>query len=217
VRKTLLIPFIIVAVFAIVFVVFYKPPRQMEFSQGEYVVVDDGRGAYVDGRDDVHIFVFDYSLQLDLRTCSMTGSRSIYIRFQDTEWRDKDLKSIESPLPSGNYYVYMAASIFPQTKKLRDMEVGEIIEPVVWIHFYEEAMETGSAIRIEESEYLSYLNLSSPQPPPPLYNYGHVKLTRVSENTWIIDVNAWFMYVSKIESTQKYYYVKLSFKLTATI
>lgn len=180
-----------------------KPIFAVIFSE-EGHVNGDGRGAYVSGLDNLQIEVYG---NFFIMLFSNETSRYVYVRFGDMLWRGANLRPLESQLPSGSYYFAMA--IYLHDTSFRTMDINLPYEPSIWfVTVNIELNESYGVIRSPvEISGVGFLTLRSipATPPPQLYNDGYISLTRVSENRWILEGDAWFLLLN--ENSE--YYIKL--------
>jgi len=221
VRPILILVVIVSVVAALTVYRLYHIKRTQAVFSEDGLIVGDGLGPYEDGSKGAHL-VFSIGFYLDLNE----SSRSVYVKFGDALWKDKGLRDISPLLPSKNYrgFIWIEAS---GVTRVEHMEVGERLEPqFIAMLFYDGDTGgfAGFAVRTARTGTTSFDTsftmdiTSAPEPPPPLYGEGHVYLLRSSEDTWIIDADAWFTLFQKTPGGGiTKHYVKLTFKITVTM
>lgn len=212
------------------------------------VIASDGRGPYRDSIEGVSYGTLDdvfYTRDEEgyMGSLSLNGSsRSVYVNFTHTLWKDANLKSVPSRLPSKNYRMILIFLVIGYDKKPIDfynMGIGEYLQyksPQIQVQFRLNDYDTGQfkgiyvwqEPTINESGtthdfttagiwmyYNLWLPTKTPEPPQSLRDDSHMTLTRVSNEKWVLDVNAWFLtYYRTIWGNMMKYYVKLSLYLT---
>lgn len=194
----------------------------MTFSEGG-MIVGDRSEPYEDGVEGVVADV-KREASLDLR-----GSlRSIYMKFEDADWKDGNLSTIASILRTDYYRVIL--NIWIYESPITQMNIGDHLEPVISLILFN--AYTDSFIGVMTSRVLTPGNYSvvlggvtlitykveDPEPPASLYDDRYLDIVRVDENTWVVKVNAWFtlFQTTSLGETVKHY-VKLSFKINISM
>lgn len=215
-KRTKLIPLIIILV--VVVLILYRlhelKKAQVVFSD-DGLIMSDGGGPYEDAAQGVRVGISrGGGIFLDLSD----SSRFVYVKFEDMRWKDYMLRDVASPLQSKRYRIVLGALV--PGKALTDMAVGEHAEPDVGIQFCD--VDTGrivsSAVRtLTGTIYYddSMTLIQPPKPPLILYEDGHIDLVRISEDTWIVQGEAWFNLVllSLTGEVLHNYNIKLSLKI----
>jgi len=231
-KKIILVPIIILVLFAAIYIVFYRGPPKVEFSEDGLIVSDTGE-PYEDGvqgvfaRTAVRGAGFSFALSL------IESPRSAFVKFQEAYWRDGHLTSIPSRLRSKNYRIILTIGF--SNVEIDMMDVGEVLEipsAVVTIGFID--ADTGElagyALRTTPTlpepglsgfsfgNYTFFVNVTAPEQHQALYDEGHVTLMRVSRDTWTVDVDTWLaIFQPNTEEEPVEYYVRLSFRMTVTM
>lgn len=138
--------------------------------------------------------------------------RSVSVRFLEVAWKDVNLRDKPPRLSSKRYSIVLSiiVDLSIDNYTLTKMGIGERLEPTnIDIIFYDKdtGMIQGSASR--SSPRLTPV----PKPPEELYAEGHAYIAKKRENSWILDVDAWFEMIIG----QTTYYVKLNFGMTLEI
>ena len=174
---------------------------------------------------------------------SLNGSsRSVYVNFTHALWKDANLRDVPSRLSSKNYHMILVFLVIGYDKKPVDfynMGIGEYLQyksPQIQVQFRLNDFDTGQftgiyvwqepTIRelgvthdLTASTIYQYYNVWLPtnntEPPQSLRDDSHMTLTRVSDEKWILGVDAWFLtYYRTIWGNMLKYYIKLSLYLT---
>jgi len=169
------------------------------------------------------------------------SSRYVYVNFIHALWKDANLMDVPSRLPSKNYRMNFIFFVIGYDGKPVDwykMGIGEYLQyksPQIQVQFYLNDFDTGQlgiyvwqeptiaesgpshdfTARIIYGYYDIWLPTKTSEPPQSLRDDGYMTLTRVSNEKWVLDVNAWFLtYYLTIHGDMLKYYVKLSLYLT---
>lgn len=169
------------------------------------------------------------------------SSRSVKVNFTQAPWKDANLRDVPSRLPSKNYRMNLIFFVIGYDGKpvdWYDMGIGEYLRyesPQIQIQFYLNDLDTGqlgiyvwqepTIMEIGPTHDLTasvifqyydvWLPTNTPEPPQSLRDDSHMTLTRVSDEKWVLDVNAWFLtYHLTVRGDMLKYYVKLSLYLT---
>ena len=189
-RRSKLIPFIILAlVVALIAYRLHETKKPQVVFSEDGLIIGDGGGPYEDGVQGV--VIEERFFRLDLSA----SSRSVYVKFEDMRWKDEGLRDTAPKLPSGNYRI--ALTLF---QSVYELDVGERVSPDVQLVFYEDGEQWFASIAASLDH-------------PNLY------LTRIDEDTWILDVDSWFelsKYTPEGEVAAKYY-VRLNFTATMNV
>jgi hypothetical protein len=169
------------------------------------------------------------------------GPRLVHAGFMETQWKDINLKFMPSPLLSKNY----AMSIFTwENNQIGDLSSG-YIDPFkmevggmftlprlqIQIFFYDPDMNAtpSNPYRIVVIDTIheiggfwtqiqnnTWINSTTAEPPQSLRDESNITLTRTSDDTWVLNVNAWFVsyYGPNLYSGNQKAYVKLTLNLT---
>jgi len=211
------------------------------------IIASDGQGPYRDGIDGVSYGTINdvfYTRDVEgyMASFSLNGSsRSVYVNFTHTLWKDANLRDVNSRLQSKNYRMILVFFVISYDKKPVDfynMGIGEYLQyksPQIQVQFYLNDLDTGKlgiyvwqeptimeigtthdlTASVIYTYYDVWLPTKTPEPPQSLRDDGYMTLTRISDEKWALDVNAWFLtYYLTIRGDMLKYYVKLSLYLT---
>lgn len=200
-KKGRLILLVIVAMVSVLIVYrLHEIKRPQVVFSDDGIISNDGGGPYENGVQGVRIDVVARPVFLmEIKD----SSRFVYVKFEDTYWRGENLEAIASKLPSKNYWITLVMEL--PGKSLLEMNIGEHLEPQFGIVFWN--ANTGEEVCF----MVTYLYGGESRIPPSLYEDGHLEVVRVNENTWVVDVDAWF------SAWTGSYYVRLSFKITVNM
>jgi len=214
---------LLIIVFAFTFISQLLIPKKLQITFADDKTLEgDGAGPYTSGSDGVN-FQSVYSQLPDQNIFAFQSyespTRSIYIRFDEAEWKDRNLADIPPELPSMNYRVVIACG--HRSILINTMEIGQVLEPYVWLTLYE--ADTGEMLdNFLIRDLVPFDNVTLPQEPPSrLYEQGHAVLTRQSEDVWVLDIDAWFTEVTHttgvlLPNSPKCY-VRISFVMTINL
>lgn len=171
-------------------------------------IVGDGGGPYVDGVAGMRIYVYD-AAAYPSNCFGLNGydsPRFVYVRLGDVPWRDENLRDMPPRLPSKNWIVELDITIRNGT--IPKIGVGERLEPDSIYLLFWDPYSTNWTDMLRDLTYY--------RPPSELYKEGHAYLIGEGGDTWVLDVDAWFMnadWASNDVNTPKYW-VRLNFRMT---
>jgi len=210
---------LLIIIFASIFIypLFIPKKLQVTFSDDK-ILIGDGNGPYTSGSEGIDLISVHrlpdenaFSFQ-----SYASSTRSIFIKFENAKWNDRNLTDILPQLPSKNYRVILTCG--HRTILLDTMDVGESLSPYIWLTLYE--ADTGNMLsNFLIRDLVPFDNMTLPQEPLSwLYEQGHAVLTRHSQDAWILDVDAWFTDFTSptgviLPNTPKCY-VRISFVMT---
>lgn len=217
-----------VSIFVILGGLYYNAMRNTILTSVEItdvrIVTSDGLGTYksgVDGVDIGKLFRGTEIFVIDLNH----SSRLVHVSFAQARWKDANLKDRPSRLQSKNYRMVLFLLVESDHALLDifHMNVGEKhVSPKLHIDIAFYDPDKGALVCLntilEEGSYGFFdirINSTASEPPQLLRDEGHIELTRVSEDEWVLDVDAWF--VSYHRPSWEHIlkdYLKLSLNLT---
>jgi len=194
------------------------------------IITGDGRGPYEHNVDGVYID-HEYYFIIDLYNPKV---RSVHVNFADAPWKDANLSDVPPGLPSRDYG--MSVMIW-ENNQIGDfssgyidpfkMDVGEkftLPEVQIQIFFYDP--DTLAVVDINtihgkggflaQFQNSTWINSTTAEPPQSLRDESRIEMTRISEEVWALDVDAWLVsyYGPNLYSGNQKGYVKLSLNLT---
>jgi hypothetical protein len=174
------------------------------------MIASDGKGPYVDGYAGISFFEQDASFDMQVHG----SSRSVLVRFAGIPWKDYNLTDMPPRFLSRN--CRMDLTFYLGNISMRNMEVGRHYKPS---EFYIAFLDTDTLKYVTEmtSEDAYNANGTVSSYLPPALNQGHTFLVRENEDTWVLNVNAWFQNTDFTLSplpNKPQYYVYLNFTMT---
>lgn len=205
------------------------------------IITSDGRGPYqhwsTSNQADNGVWIsYPNWFILDV-----VGPRLVHVSFMETQWKDVNLKFMPSPLLSKNYGMSIMVWENNQIGNLSSgyidpfkMDVGEkftLPKVQILIFFYDPDMNASSSnpyriVGIDtihekggfetQFENNTWIPSKTAEPPQSLRDESSITLTRTSGDTWVLNVNAWFVsyYGPNEYSGNQKAYVKLTLNLT---
>jgi hypothetical protein len=195
------------------------------------IMTSDGGGPYKENEANMHIGPYDirYSPTINVVNMNYT-SRSVKVSFAQTQWKDENLMNMSSRLPSKNYRLYIMywVSSGGESVDIFKVDVGARYAPPqlhAFIFLYDADTDALAGLffspmgpanmDVSEWAHHGWINTTVPEPPQSLRDDGHIFLTRVSDEQWVLDVDAWYVaYYFPPNGSMWKYYVKLSFVMT---
>jgi len=172
-------------------------------------IVGDGGGPYVDGVAGMRIYVQD-AAAYSTNCFGLNGyfsPRLVYARLGDVPWKDENLRDMPPRLPSKNWGVELDITIRNGT--IPKIGVGERLEPdSIYLLFWDPNSNNWTDLLRDLTYY---------PPPPELYGEGHAYVIGEGGDTWVLDVDAWFMNADWASNGLTKYWVRLNFNMTINI
>ena len=192
------------------------------------IITSDGRGPYQHQVDSVWID-YEYYFIIDV-----FSPRTVHVNFMDAPWKDANLSDVLSRLPSKDYLMSLMIWENNQIGNFSSgyidpfkMAVGDkftLPKVQILIFFYDP--DTLTVVDIdtmhEKGGFLTqfqnntWIPSTNAEPPQSLRDDSRIELIRTSEDTWVLDVDAWLVsyYGPSLYSGNLKDYVKLSLNLT---
>jgi hypothetical protein len=231
-KKYILIVIVVLAAFfAILSVIYYMRMHNTFITSivfaDDKILASDGGGPYKENEANMHMGPLDPQYAPNTYIVNMNyTSRSVKVSFAQTQWKDGNLMNMTSRLPSKNYRLYVmywVSSGGEFEDIYNKMDVGARYAPpqlCAFIFLYD--ADTGalagyffSPIGPSNMDIFGnnrWINTTVPEPPQSLRDDGHIYLTRVSDEQWVLDVDTWYLaYYFPPNGSMWKYYIKLSF------
>jgi len=176
------------------------------------IITSDGRGPYQHQVDSVWID-YEYYFIIDV-----FSPRTVHVNFMDAPWKDANLSDVLSRLPSKDYLMSLMIWENNQIGNFSSgyidpfkMAVGDkftLPKVQILIFFYDPDMNVSSSnpyriVGIDtihekggfetQFENNTWIPSKTAEPPQSLRDESSITLTRTSEDTWMLNVNAWFV------------------------
>lgn len=182
---------------------------QATFSN-DRMIAGDGKGPYVDGYAGISFHDLDASFDLQ----GHGSSRSVFVKFADTPWKDYNLTDMPPRFSSRNCRIDL--TFYLGNISLRNMEVGRHYKPSEFLIAFLDTNTSEYVTDVVSDDAYNANGTVSSNLPPALVNQSHAYLVRVDEDTWVLDVNAWFLNhdFTLTLTNQPQYYVYLNFTMT---
>jgi len=209
------------------------------------IIASDGDGSYRvigdNGQPSIDGVLYGRDEDIYLGCLSLnSSSRSVIVNFTQAPWKDANLMDVPSRLPSKNYRMKLFLLVIGYEGKPVDwykMGIGEYLRYKslqIQVQFHLNDYDTGQfkglyVWRDNETDKVTFdfttrsiyryydvwLPTKTPEPPQSLRDDGYMTLTRIGDEKWALDVNAWFLtYYLTIRGDMLKYCVKLSLYLT---
>jgi hypothetical protein len=190
------------------------------------IITSDGRGPYQHQADNGVWLDYENYFLLDV-----VGPRLVHVSFMDAQWKDSNLKFMPSPLPSKDYGMSVmvwenSSSPFEWIDPFKINVGDEFTLPKLHIQIFFYDPHTDAVVDIntihEKGGFLTqfqnntWIPSTTAEPPQSLRDESSITLTRTSEDTWVLNVDAWLAsyYGPNLYSGNQKCYVKLTLSLT---